>query len=142
VYIVAILLSVVAALGGLTVAATYYWPRFQRFSAAAFNQRFGLAYAWAHNKGYFDEVYEAMAVRGLLLNAGRATQWFDKYIVDGFVDGLGEAYYLLSDRLRRLQTGKVQTYAVGLFAGVLILAVLFLIFLSGGPLASAAGGGR
>jgi NADH-quinone oxidoreductase subunit L len=126
----AILVSLFAAGAGVAVAALTYWPQVRRYSAAAFNQRFAFAYAWAHNKGYFDEIYEAMFARGLLLNAGNAVQWFDKNIVDGFVDGLAEGYQLASSVVRRLQTGRVQSYAVGLFAGLIVLAVFFMLFQS------------
>ena len=51
--------SLAAAVLGLVMAAVFYWPRFQRLSAPSFNRRLPLAYAWAHNKGYFDEDYQA-----------------------------------------------------------------------------------
>ena len=130
---IAIGVSLLATAAGVVVAAVYYWPRFQAASAQAFNRRFPYAYAWAHNKGYFDEIYEAMFVRGLLLTAGRGTQWFDTHVIDGFTDGLAQGYMVIGSRLRRLQTGRVQAYALGLFAGVFVLSVIFLIFSAHGP---------
>jgi NADH-quinone oxidoreductase subunit L len=136
---IAISVSVVASVLGLLTAALFYLPGFARFSAPAFNQRFAWAYDWAHHKGYFDEIYEAMIVRGLIINLGRGVQWFDSHIIDGFVDGLAEGYRLAGSTLRRLQSGRVQGYAVGLFAAVVVIAVVALILGSGGPLAAAAG---
>ena len=73
-----------------------------------------------------------MFVRGLLLTTGRAVQWFDGNIIDGFMDSLAGGYMLIANRLRRLQTGRVQAYAMGLFAGVFLLALVFIVFGGGG----------
>jgi NADH-quinone oxidoreductase subunit L len=131
----AIAASVVAGLAGTMTAALFYLPGFARFSAPAFSRRFAPVYNWSYHKGYFDEIYEAMFVRGVVLNVGRAAQWVDSNIIDGFVDGLADGYRLLGARLRQLQTGKVQGYAVGLFTAVVLIAVLALIFGASGPLA-------
>ena len=136
---VALAASTGIALAGLLTASLFYHARFKRFSAAEFNQRFAPVYAWAHNKGWFDEIYEAMFVRGLLLNAGRAVQWFDTNAIDTFMDSLAGGYQLVAQRARRLQTGRVQAYALGLFAGMFVLVVLFIVFGGGGTLAAAVG---
>jgi NADH-quinone oxidoreductase subunit L len=132
---VAIAASVVAGLLGTLTAALFYVPGFARFSAPAFNQRFAAVYDWSYHKGYFDEIYEAMLVRGVILNVGRAAQWFDRVVLDGFVDGLADGYRLFGARLRQLQTGRVQGYALGLFSAVVLIAVLALIFGAQSPLA-------
>jgi NADH-quinone oxidoreductase subunit L len=131
----ALMVSSVVVLAGLLVAGAFYLEGFRRFSAEAFARRFPLAYAWAHDKGYFDEIYEAMFVRGLMLNLGRAVEWFDKHLIDAFVDGLADGYALVGQTARRLQSGRVQQYVFGLFAGVVVVALWMLIFNSGGPLA-------
>jgi len=78
-----------------------------------------------------------------VLGAGRAAQWFDKNIIDYFLDGLSEGYSATSERLRRLQTGRVQGYAIGLFGALMVAAVLALVFGSSGPLSTTVvGAGR
>ncbi|MFN2465051.1 MAG: NADH-quinone oxidoreductase subunit L [Candidatus Dormibacteria bacterium] len=139
---IAILVSSAIALVGLAVAALFYHPRMRRFSAAAFNHRYTRVYDWSHNKGYFDEIYQALVVRGLVLRAGHAAQWFDKNIIDYYVDGLAEGYQVVSAQVRRLQNGRVQGYALGLFAGVMVVAILALVFGSTGPLTAVTGVGR
>jgi len=132
---VAIAASVVAGLLGTLTAALFYVPGFARFSAPAFNQRFAAVYDWSYHKGYFDEIYEAMLVRGVIVNLGRGAQWFDRVVLDGFVDRLADGYRLFGARLRQLQTGRVQGYALGLFSAVVLIAVLALIFGAQSPLA-------
>jgi NADH-quinone oxidoreductase subunit L len=136
---VAIAVSVAAGLAGFATAALFYWPAYARFSAAAFNKRFAPVYDWSHNKGYFDEIYEALFARGVIVNIGRAAQWLDSNVIDGFVNGVADGYLYFGDRLRKLQTGKVQGYAVALFTALVAIAVAALIFGSSGPLASATG---
>ena len=141
--LVAILVSSAVALLGTAVAASFYYPRMRRFSAEAFNARYPRVYDWAHNKGYFDEVYQALFVNGLVMGAGRAAQWFDKNIIDYILDGLAEGYAAGSERLRRLQTGRVQAYAIGLFGALMVIAIFALIFGSSGPLSTTlVGAGR
>jgi NADH-quinone oxidoreductase subunit L len=133
---VSLSLSLLFTAAGFVVAALFYYQPWQRFEAAAFNARFAPVYAWAHNKGWFDEIYQAMLVEGLVLNAGRAVQWLDSNVIDGFVDSLAEGYGWVGGLLRRLQGGRVQGYAVGLFAGVVVLTALMLVFGSGGTFAA------
>ena len=47
--------------------------------------------------------------------------WFDRTAIDGVVNGAGTVAGLFGRGLRTIQTGKVQYYAVGLFAGVIVL---------------------
>jgi NADH-quinone oxidoreductase subunit L len=130
----ALLVSTLMALAGLLVAALMYYAPLRRFSAAEFNRRYAPVHAWALNKGYFDEVYQSMFVDGLVLRVGHALQWFDRVVIDGFVNGLAEAYQVIGYNLRRLQNGRVQNYAVGLFSGVIAVTVLVIIFGGSGPL--------
>jgi NADH-quinone oxidoreductase subunit L len=52
--------------------------------------------------------------------------WFDRTVIDGVVNGTGTVAETVGKGLRTLQSGKVQWYAVGLFAGVIVLAALFI----------------
>jgi len=52
--------------------------------------------------------------------------WFDRNVIDFIVNGAGGAMESFGKGLRTIQTGKVQWYAVGLFAGVVALAVFFI----------------
>ncbi len=52
--------------------------------------------------------------------------WFDRNVIDGAVNGAGEVAGRTGNLLRYLQSGNVQWYAVGLFVGVIALAVVFI----------------
>jgi NADH-quinone oxidoreductase subunit L len=56
---------------------------------------------------------------------GLATNAVDKHVVDGIVNRVGVATGWTGGLLRYIQSGNVQRYAVILFAGVAILAVIY-----------------
>ena len=67
------------------------------------------------------------AVRRLIwfANAGTGTTWQQGDAnYDGAVNGLARLWELLGERLRPLQTGRVQNYAFSIFAGMLVLVVV------------------
>jgi NADH:ubiquinone oxidoreductase subunit 5 (subunit L)/multisubunit Na+/H+ antiporter MnhA subunit len=49
--------------------------------------------------------------------------WIDRNIIDHAVNGAGQVMEWLGKGLRLVQSGKVQWYAVGLFAGVIVLSL-------------------
>ncbi len=73
------------------------------------------------NRFYFDEIYEATAIR-LHDFIAAVADWIDRWIVDGFCVGLVRGGTDLTGRaLRLLQTGNLQTYAFLFVLGVLIV---------------------
>ena len=105
-----------------------------------------------YNKYYVDELYRATVIRGSLAFA-HLCSWVDKYFVDGLVnlagatgrvfaelDGAIDRYIVdgavnlvanatlaAGRNLRRIQTGRIQTYLYGALVGA--LAIVFLTFL-------------
>jgi len=57
--------------------------------------------------------------------SSRGVQAFDQDVIDGAVNGIGQTAGFTGGLLRYLQSGNVQRYAAFLFAGVVILAVIF-----------------
>jgi NADH:ubiquinone oxidoreductase subunit 5 (subunit L)/multisubunit Na+/H+ antiporter MnhA subunit len=55
---------------------------------------------------------------------GRATYSFDQTAIDGVVNGSGRLAALFGRGLRLFQNGNVQTYATGMFIGIVALAVV------------------
>ena len=52
--------------------------------------------------------------------------WIDRNVIDGAVNGAGTAMETFGKGLRTLQSGKVQWYAVCLFAGVIVLTAFIV----------------
>jgi NADH-quinone oxidoreductase subunit L len=76
------------------------------------------------NQHVLDGIVNGAAV--LARGSARMVMWFDRTVIDGFVNGLGEGAGSSGGVLKRLQSGNVQWYAVGLFVGVLGLAIVFI----------------
>jgi NADH-quinone oxidoreductase subunit L len=115
-------------------------------------QRFTSAWTVVYNKYYVDEAYHALVVRPSIFFA-RFLAWFDQYIIDWLVNFAGWVTRLFANidgaidtylvdgavnavanatieggrLLRRVQTGRIQTYLYGALAGA--LAVVLLNFL-------------
>ena len=56
-----------------------------------------------------------------------ASSLFDKFVVDGLVNGVGNTLAWGSRKFRRVQTGFVSNYALVLAAGMFALVCAFLL---------------
>jgi NADH-quinone oxidoreductase subunit L len=108
-----------------------------------------IGYTLTQNKYYVDEIYQATVIRfflGLRMLLGA----FDKYVVDGFVNfggvlirsvawingkidyifvdgavrGISEGLLVVGNRVRKVQTGKIQNYVLAALGGVAIFALI------------------
>jgi len=116
---------------------------------ARLRSAFPRAWALVFNKYYVDELYQATVVGGTLL-LSRALYWldqnlidgtvnfigwlgrtvayldaaFDKYVVDGAVNGLGSLTWNSGRALRRVQTGHIQAYLYGALGGAIVFVII------------------
>ena len=54
------------------------------------------------------------------------SRWFDRRVVDGAVNGVATATSSGGRGLRRIQTGRVQNYALGIALGLIVMTILYL----------------
>jgi NADH-quinone oxidoreductase subunit L len=95
-----------------------------------------LARAWIRwlpvameNKWYVDEVYHAL-VRAPLWLLGHIAYGFDRYIVDGLlVDGTARLPRLIARWFQPLQNGLLQSYAVTMAGGAVLIALLMVLMM-------------
>jgi NADH-quinone oxidoreductase subunit L len=86
-------------------------------------------YKAAYHKFYIDEIYLFITKKVLFNLVGRPAAWFDRNIVDGMVNLAGSTTQAVSEGIKKLQSGKVQQYAMYFLAGVIVLAALFIYVL-------------
>jgi NADH-quinone oxidoreductase subunit L len=79
-----------------------------------------------YNRFYIDTLYDWIA-RYIVLGLGHVAQAFDGYIVDGIVNGVAWVITQFGGGVRRVETGRVQSYMVGFFGGVAVLAIVVAI---------------
>ena len=92
--------------------------------------RSGLAffYRGSSNKWWFDDLNNLLfVVWGAKL--ANAAFWFDRTIIDGTVNGIGAATTGAGARLRHVQTGRVQNYALGIAIGLIAMVAAYLLIL-------------
>jgi NADH-quinone oxidoreductase subunit L len=81
------------------------------------------AFVYWTNQNVLDGIVNGAARVTRVFSGGVRT--FDENVIDGAVNGLGQTAGFTGGLLRYLQSGNVQRYAAFLFAGVVILAVIF-----------------
>jgi NADH-quinone oxidoreductase subunit L len=73
------------------------------------------------NKWYVDELYDKIIVTPLSRFAGFLNDIFERYIIDGVVNGVGRAVNYGSRQLRLLQSGQVGSYVLLMVLSILVL---------------------
>lgn len=83
-------------------------------------------YTAATRKFYMDELYLFVTKNIIFKFIGRPSEWIDREVVDGSMDGIADGTLEASKAIKGMQSGKVQRYALLFFTGVAILLVLFI----------------
>jgi NADH-quinone oxidoreductase subunit L len=118
------ILPVLLGLAGILIAWWLYHKQSDRADRlAASLQGF---YRTAYNKFYIDEIYMFITKKVLFNLIGRPAAWFDKNIVDGMINLTGNTTAAISESIKKLQSGKVQQYAIYFLVSVIGLALLFI----------------
>ena len=114
-------ISVAVGVGGVALAYALYVPKPER--ATALSRRFSGLYAFLDSGWYFDALYGALFVRPAMA-VGRFVREFDQRALGRFVTGVGRGASGIGERLRPLQSGGAQNYALFILVSVLILGVI------------------
>jgi NADH-quinone oxidoreductase subunit L len=129
---VLILISVAVAVIGM-VGAWYLFGFFNLKPREAlvrtWTERAKPLYIGSFHKWYFDDLNDLLFVRfGSLVAA--SLWWFDRAVIDGAVNGIAHVIQSAGSEVRHIQTGRVQNYALGIAAGLIVMAVGFLLVVS------------
>lgn len=148
-HVMAMILSVGCTLGGLLLAFVIYFRN--GIDLIPIKNRFRPVYNFLYNKWYFDELYELIIVKLTLVlssvlywidskivdGAVNLSAWvtkkvsefgglFDKYVVDGLVNFVPLVTGFGGLLMRKLQTGKIQTYIAFIAASVILLFFFYI----------------
>jgi NADH-quinone oxidoreductase subunit L len=118
---------VAVALAGIAVAYILYYKENQRPQKLA--TAFGGLYRAVRQKFYFDELYLFITKKIIFNGIAKPAAWIDKYVVDGMMNWLGIATTRVSESIKALQSGSVQSYTLYFFGGVIALAAVFIYWL-------------
>jgi len=121
-------LAIIMGLIGLGVAWALYHRGLESVARDPFDERLGFfGRLFGHAYYYDDGISRAVdgPVRGF---AGWLAQVFDAKVIDGAVNGVGWLVRETSVGFRRLQTGFVRNYALGIVLGTVALFAYLLIW--------------
>ena len=119
-------LSAVIAVGMVFLTFRWYRNRDLAFDETV-KMAFGDVYQAMENKFYVDEFYNRTIIRPFVWAGEHLVLWFDKNIIDGVVNGVGNTTQSIGSVFRRLQTGLVQNYALVVSIGVVVI-LAYLLF--------------
>ncbi|MEI6873612.1 MAG: NADH-quinone oxidoreductase subunit L [Spirochaetota bacterium] len=117
------------ALAGILFAWLVYGKKVIKAEALA--KRFRPLHTLLLNKFYIDELYAWLFDKVMLLG-GRIFDWFDHRVIDGAFDGLGTTTKAGGGKLRLIQSGRLQGYALFIFGAVAVAVILVSTNLFGG----------
>ncbi|MCG9128662.1 NADH-quinone oxidoreductase subunit L [Candidatus Poribacteria bacterium] len=148
---IAMILSIIVAGFGILLSWLFYHKR--RLSAEAVSTTFRPVYNLFWNKYYFDEFYDGVLVAltvwksrlyaqfdgsvvdGIVNGVGTVTRdvfaaftgFFDNSVVDGIVNRIAEVTWTIGGRIRRIQTGAIQTYLFVVIGGIVLIILIFRV---------------
>ena len=82
-----------------------------------------------YNRFYVDEVYQFITHKIIFNCISRPLAWFDRHVVDGFMNSLAYVTNYTSEKIKGLQSGSVQQYAIVFLCGALVLVLLLLLII-------------
>lgn len=119
-------ISTLIALLGLGFAYLFYVAK--PTIAHGLANKLRIVHKFLYQKWYVDELYDFLIVRPLrVISDVVLWRWVDMRVVDGFVNYVARFTRDFSERLRRVETGMVQNYALSIVVGAVLLIGYFLI---------------
>ncbi len=124
-----IVVSTTVALSGILLAWLIYHKK--AISAEKIKMAFKPIHTVLENKYYIDEIYQWFFDKVVLLISS-AFNWSDRNLVDGTAHGISDGIRGMGARLRYIQTGSMQNYALVIFVAVVLLVIWMAIPVLGG----------
>jgi NADH-quinone oxidoreductase subunit L len=118
--------SVLIALIGISLAYVMYFRKNTKPESVA-NSLQGV-YTTIFRKFYIDEIYLFVTHKLIFNLISHPVAWFDRNIVDGSMNLIGNTTVYCSGAIKKMQSGQLQTYIWFFTSGVLVLALLVLYF--------------
>ncbi len=120
--------SIIVGLLGISLAYILYKKESTLPHRIASSVKF--FYTSAFNKFYFDEIYMFVTKKIIFNYISRPVAWFDRHIVDGFMNSLAWITNVTSVKIKGFQSGQLQHYAFVFISGAILLGILFIYLFS------------
>ncbi|MFH4966861.1 NADH-quinone oxidoreductase subunit L [Gaetbulibacter sp. M240] len=120
------LAAVAVSVGLIGILLAWVFYKKENRLSERFAIGFGPLYKWSYDKFYFDEIYLFVTKKILFKCVSAPAAWFDRHVVDGTMNLIGNTTVNTSKKIKGLQSGKVQDYAFAFISGVVIIAIVFI----------------
>ena len=120
------LAAIAVGVGVIGIALAWVFYKKENSLSDKYAKSFGVLYKWAYHKFYFDEVYLFITKKIIFNRISAPIAKFDKKIVDGTMEGIGNKTVVVSEKIKGIQSGKLQDYAFAFIAGVVVLTIVFI----------------
>ncbi len=117
---------IASAVGIIGIAAAWIFYKKENPLPDRMANSLGKLYIWTYHKFYIDEIYLFVTKKILFKRISGPFAKFDKKYVDGTMVGIGNSTVSTSEKIKGIQSGKVQDYALAFIAGAVILGILFI----------------
>jgi len=117
--------SNIVALSGILLAFIIYSAKI--IKAETLKKITGPLYVLSKRKFFIDEIY-LFVIKYTFIALTKAIAWFDRHIVDGVVNLVGFICRWTGAKLRLTISGRIQSYALIIFSGVVIVIAVFAIY--------------
>jgi NADH-quinone oxidoreductase subunit L len=115
-----------ASIGVVGIVVAWIFYKKENNIPEKVTKAFGVFYTWAFHKFYFDELYLFITKKIIFNMVSASFAWFDKTVVDGSMVGVGNTTVKISEKIKKLQSGKFQDYATWFILGAIALTLYFL----------------
>ena len=120
------LAAIAVGVGLIGIALAWVFYKKENSLSDKYAKAFGPLYQWAYDKFYFDEIYMFITKKIIFKRISAPIAWFDKKVVDGTMEGIGNKTVLTSEKIKGMQSGKLQDYAFSFIIGVVIITLVFI----------------
>jgi NADH-quinone oxidoreductase subunit L len=120
------LAAIATSVGLIGIALAWVFYKKENSLSDKYAKSFGVLYKWAYHKFYFDELYLFVTKKIIFNRISAPIAWFDKKVVDGTMEGVGNKTVVVSEKIKGIQSGKLQDYAFAFIVGVVVLAGVFI----------------
>jgi len=125
------LAAIASSVGIIGIIIAFIFYKKPNNLPSTFANAFGFIYKWIYNKLYFDELYIFVTKKILFGIVAFSASWFDKNVVDGSMIGIGNVTVSVSNKIKGMQSGKLQDYAMSFVGGIVVIAmVVFYIWIN------------
>lgn len=116
--------SVLIGLAGIFIA----WVMYRKPTAIPDKvaASIGRLYIWSYRKFYMDEVYLFVTKKIIFNYISRPIAWFDRHVVDRTMNMIGWTTEGASEKIKGMQSGRLQQYGFVFVAGAIALVFIFI----------------